>query len=67
MDGLCTKDGSGTDLIIESSQGKRHEHTLKFMFKASNNEVEYPDSERGIILHRRGGLGPCILRFSTRG
>ena len=41
MDESSTKDGSGADLIIEVPQGERHEHALKFMSKASNNEVEY--------------------------
>jgi len=41
VDSLSTKDGSGVDLVIESPQGDRHEHTLKFMPKASNIEAEY--------------------------
>ena len=40
-DGSSTKDGSKVSLIIESSRGEQHEHALKFMFKASNNEAEY--------------------------
>jgi len=41
VDGSSTKDGSGTGLILESPAEARYEHALKFMFKASNNEVEY--------------------------
>ena len=41
MDGLFTKDSSGVNLIIENPKGERHEHALKFMFKASNNEAQY--------------------------
>jgi len=41
IDGLSTKDRSGAGLIIDSPSGVRHEHALKFMFKASNNEAEY--------------------------
>jgi len=37
-DGSSTKDGSGTDLIIESPGRGRHEHAL---FKVFNNEAEY--------------------------
>ena len=40
MDGSSTKDGSRAGLIIETPQGERCEHALKFMFKAYNNEVE---------------------------
>ena len=50
MDGSSTKAGSGADLIIESSWGERHEHALKFMFKASNNEDEYEALIAGIEL-----------------
>lgn len=35
------KEGSGTGLIIENSSGEQYEHVLKFMFRASNDEVEY--------------------------
>lgn len=41
MDNSSTKEGSGTGLIIEIPPGQRHEHTLKFMFRASTNEVDY--------------------------
>jgi len=40
VDGFSMKDGSRTGLIIETPQGERHEHTLKLMFRASNNEAE---------------------------
>ena len=49
-DGSSTKDGSRADLIIETSRGERHEHGLKFIFKASNNEVEYKTLIAGIQL-----------------
>ena len=41
VDGSSTKDGSGVGLIIKSPDGAWHEHALKFMFKASNNEAKY--------------------------
>ena len=41
VDRLSNKDGSGASLIIETPQGKKHEHILKFIFKASNIKVEY--------------------------
>jgi len=50
VDGSSTKDGSGAGLIIESSNGARYEHALKFMFKASNNEAEYEALIAGIEL-----------------
>ena len=50
LDGSSTKDGSGAGLIIESPDGERHEHALKFLFKASNNEAEYEALIVGIEL-----------------
>jgi len=41
VDGPSTKDGSGASLIIGSPARVRHEHALKFMFKAFNNKAEY--------------------------
>ena len=36
-----TSEESGAGLIVLSLEGRTYEHTLKFMFKMSNNEVEY--------------------------
>jgi len=50
VDNSSTKDGSGVGLIIKTPQGERHEHTLKFKFKASNNEAEYEVLIEGVEL-----------------
>ena len=50
MDDSSTKDGSGADLIIENPNEEWHEHALKFIFKASNNEVEYKALIAGVKL-----------------
>ena len=50
VDGSSTNDGSGVDLIIESPAGVQHEHALKFMFKAPNNEAECEALTVGIEL-----------------
>jgi len=50
VDGFSTKDGSGANLIIETPHGGKHEHALKFMFKASNNEAKYKALIAGIEL-----------------
>jgi len=49
-DGSSTKDESGAGLIIESPDGERYEHTLKFPFKASNNEAAYEAFIAGVEL-----------------
>ena len=50
VDGSSTKDGSGASKIIKSPQGEHHEHALKFMFKASNNEAVYEALIAGVEL-----------------
>jgi len=50
VDGSSTKNGSGAGLVIESPSGERHGHTLKFTFKASNNEAECEAMIAGIEL-----------------
>jgi len=50
VDNSSTKDGSEAVLIIKTLQGERQEHALKFMFKASNNEVKYEAQTTGVAL-----------------
>jgi len=50
VDSSSTKDGSAVGLIIESPSGTWYKHALKFMFKASNNQVEYEALIVGIKL-----------------
>jgi len=50
MDVSSTKDRSGAGLIIKSPQRERYEYALKFMFKASNNKVEYEALVVGVEL-----------------
>ena len=40
-DSSSTKDKSSAGLIIETPHGEMYEHALKFMFKASINQVGY--------------------------
>ncbi|KAL0439953.1 UNVERIFIED_CONTAM: hypothetical protein Slati_2478300 [Sesamum latifolium] len=41
VDGSSTAQGSGAGIIITTPQGEDLEFTIKFNFKASNNEAEY--------------------------
>ena len=58
VDNSSTKDESGANLIIESLTEVWHKHTLKFIFKASNNEAKYEALIAGIEL--------CTLRGWTQ-
>ena len=59
VDGSATSGGSGAGLIIVSPTGRVHEHALKFLFKASNNEAEYEALLAGMDLC-------CMLGMNTR-
>ena len=50
VDSSSTKDGSGAGLITENPRGEWHEHALKLMFQASNNEAEYEALIAGVEL-----------------
>lgn len=63
VDDPSTKDGSGGGLIIETLQGERHEHALKFVFKASNSEVEYEALITGVELCYTAGAN-SVRAFS---
>ncbi|KAL0405116.1 UNVERIFIED_CONTAM: hypothetical protein Slati_3825500 [Sesamum latifolium] len=41
VDGSSTAQGSGAGIVITTPQGEDLEFTIKFSFKASNNEAEY--------------------------
>ena len=55
MDSSSTKDGGEAGLIIESPQGEMQKHALKFMFRASNNEVKFETLIEGIELSSTAG------------
>ncbi|GKA38652.1 reverse transcriptase domain-containing protein [Tanacetum coccineum] len=40
-DGASSFDGSGTDLMLVSPEGKEYTYALRYQFEATNNEVEY--------------------------
>ena len=52
MDGSSNKGGSGAGLILVSLEGHRMHCTLRFGFKASNNEAEYEALIVGLKLAR---------------
>ena len=66
IDDSSTKDGSGVGLIIESPAGVWHEHALKFMFKASNNEAEYETLIEGIELCYTVGVDSVQAFFDSQ-
>ena len=63
VDGSMTNKGSGAGLIVVSPKGHKYDHALKFLFKASNNDVEYKAVLVGMELCHALGV-ECLRAFS---
>nr|XP_025682159.1 uncharacterized protein LOC112783427 [Arachis hypogaea] len=50
VDGASNPQGAGAGILLESSEGIVVEHSLKFSFKASNNQAEYEALIAGLRL-----------------
>ncbi|XP_072084713.1 uncharacterized protein [Arachis hypogaea] len=57
VDGASNPQGSGAGILLESSDGIVIEHSLRFSFKASNNQAEYEALIAGL---RRGYSRPLL-------
>ncbi|XP_015965110.1 uncharacterized protein LOC107488845 [Arachis duranensis] len=57
VDGASNLQGSGVGILLESPEGIIMEHSLRFSFKASNNQVEYEALIDGL---RRGYSRPLL-------
>ncbi|KAL0290958.1 UNVERIFIED_CONTAM: Ribonuclease HI [Sesamum radiatum] len=55
VDGSSRAQGSGAGIVITTPQGEDLEFTIKFDFKASNNEAEYEALVIGMRMAREGG------------
>ncbi|KAL0440226.1 UNVERIFIED_CONTAM: hypothetical protein Slati_2505600 [Sesamum latifolium] len=55
VDGSSTTQGSGAGVVITSPQGEDLEFSIKFDFKASNNEAEYEALVIGMRMAHEAG------------
>ncbi|KAL0455203.1 UNVERIFIED_CONTAM: hypothetical protein Slati_0859500 [Sesamum latifolium] len=55
VDGLSMAQGSGASIVITSPQGEDLEFTIKFDYKASNNEAEYEALVIGMRMAHEAG------------
>ncbi|XP_072064426.1 uncharacterized protein [Arachis hypogaea] len=62
VDGASNPQGSGAGILLESSDGIVIEHSLRFSFKASNNQAEY----EALIAGLRRGYSRPLLRCLDR-
>ncbi|KAL0455193.1 UNVERIFIED_CONTAM: hypothetical protein Slati_0858500 [Sesamum latifolium] len=64
VDGLSMAQGSGASIVITSPQGEDLEFTIKFDYKASNNEAEYEALVIGMRMAHEAGA-KHLLAYSN--
>ncbi|XP_072052252.1 uncharacterized protein [Arachis hypogaea] len=62
VDGASNPQGSGAGVLLKSSEGVVIEHSLRFSFKASNNQAEY----EALIAGLRQGYSRPLLKCLDR-
>jgi len=68
VDGTSNKKGYGAGVVLENLNGVRLEQSLRFAFKASNNQAEYGALITDFSLAGYGGKTSSLFtRFSVNG
>ena len=65
MDGSSNQQGSGTGVVLEGPNGLLIEQTLKFVFKASNNQAEYEALIAGMLLAKEMGTRSLLAKSDS--
>ena len=65
VDGSSNQQGSGAGVILEGPNGVLIEQSLRFAFKASNNQAEYEAMIAGMLLAREMGARILVARSDT--
>ena len=65
MDGSSNQQGSGAGVILEGPNGVLIEQSLRFAFKASNNQVEYEAMITGMLLAREMGARNLLAKSDS--
>ena len=63
VDGSSNQQGSGAGVILEGPNGVLIEQSLRFAFKASNNQAEYEALIAGILLAKE--MGARVLKIGS--
>jgi len=65
VDGSSNQQGSGIGVILERSSGLLIEQSLKFAFKASNNQAEYEALIAGMLLSQELGAQNLLAKSDS--
>ena len=66
VDGSSNQQGSGAGVILEGPNGVLIEQSLRFAFKASNNQAEYEALIAGILLAKEMGARVLMAKSDWR-
>jgi len=65
VDGSSNQQGSGAGVILEGPNGMLIEQSLRFAFKASNNQAEYEALIAGMLLEREMGARRLMAKTDS--
>jgi len=65
VDGSSNQQGSGAGVILEGPNGVLIEQSLRFSFKASNNQAEYEALIAGILLAKEMGARVLMAKSDS--
>ena len=65
MDGSSNQQGSGSGVILEGPNGVLIEQSLRFAFKANNNQAEYEALIAGMLLAREMGARSLVAKSDS--
>ena len=65
VDGSSNQQGSGAGVILEGPNGVLIEQSLRFAFKASNNQAEYEALIAGMLLAREMGARSLVAKSDS--
>ncbi|XP_068503717.1 uncharacterized protein [Phaseolus vulgaris] len=65
VDGSSNQQGSGADVILEGPHGLLIEQTLRFAFKAKNNQAEYEALITGMLLAKEMGAQRLLAKSDS--
>jgi len=61
VDGASNLRGSGAGIVLEGPEGVLIEQSLRFAFKASNNQAEYEALIAGMLLAKEMGITRLLV------
>ena len=65
VDGVSNLKGSGVGIVLEGPEGVLIEQSLRFAFKANNNQAEYEALITGMLLAKEMGITRLLVKSDS--